>query len=765
MASPSVCVSAEFVGSLYNWLLCDPTHTELHNLARTKKTLAGTSGWFYPGILAAFLLCNFSTFANASTEGSKQPPGTSIAADDDSQLEPAILLIKSEDERYLPDRALGFLDSKDAALQKKAIVAAGRIGDTKAIAKLAEILALHPTQGTRELAAFALGEIESAQAVEALLQSMESTEENPVVRARAAEGLGKIVANKKAAETLGKDGSKKIADALARLLVQLHAKQNEAAQIDKDEKLLTKLTLLALLRAKDPSTVASVATMLSSKDPDIRFQTVTVLARWKEGLEPYVAPLTKLLADEDPLVRATAARALGASKDKQSVEKLLPLLDDKDERTVAGAIVALGMLADKAAVDPLVKAGEKLLGRYSSVEYVAGSVPDEQNLLLLIASTLGTLKDERALPFLKSYRKASQPYGRQPELEIAIAQFGDRAFFDEPAADPKDRSKESWQSLSAKAQGLKELKSEQAGKVLVQMLLAKPDSRLLPEILNGLAAVKDEDLKRILLEQLKAKDQVVRATAATLLSETGDKSDDVITGLKLALETSADEKMNDARISVLDAAAKLKRPMSLSVLQGKGRDRDYVVRKHAIELLEETGEKVPEGVSAGRVESGHDLSYWKHIALLANSDTNPRAIIHTKKGDLVIELYAKDAPMTVNNFIELAQHRYFDRLSFMRVVPNFVIQGGDPRNDMNGGPGYSIRCEINQRPYLTGTVGMALSGKDTGGSQFFITHSPQPHLDGGYTVFGQLVEGLDTLKRIARTDKIEQIEIKQANKD
>jgi len=134
-------------------------------------------------------------------------------------------------------------------------------------------------------------------------------------------------------------------------------------------------------------------------------------------------------------------------------------------------------------------------------------------------------------------------------------------------------------------------------------------------------------------------------------------------------------------------------------------------------------------------------------------------VIHTKKGDIRIELFAGEAPMTVDNFVRLARSGFYNGLTFVRVVPNFVIQGGDPRGDQNGGPGYQIRDEINLRPYLTGTEGMALSGKDTGGSQFFITHSPQPHLDGGYTVFGQVIEGIDVVNRIARGDRIERVEI------
>ena len=97
----------------------------------------------------------------------------------------------------------------------------------------------------------------------------------------------------------------------------------------------------------------------------------------------------------------------------------------------------------------------------------------------------------------------------------------------------------------------------------------------------------------------------------------------------------------------------------------------------------------------------------------------------------------EDAPLTVDNFIKLARSGYFNGVLVHRVVPNFVMQDGDPRGDGNGGPGWSIRCEINMVPYDRGAVGMALSGKDTGGSQWFVTHSPQPHLDGGYTVFGR----------------------------
>ena len=137
-----------------------------------------------------------------------------------------------------------------------------------------------------------------------------------------------------------------------------------------------------------------------------------------------------------------------------------------------------------------------------------------------------------------------------------------------------------------------------------------------------------------------------------------------------------------------------------------------------------------------------------------------RAVLTTQKGTFTIDLLPEDAPLTVDNFIKLANAKYFDGLEVHRVVPNFVMQDGDPRGDGTGGPGWSIRCEINMLPYERGIVGMALAGKDTGGSQWFVTHSPQPHLDGGYTVFGKVNEtDMKVVDNIVRGDKIVSVRI------
>jgi cyclophilin family peptidyl-prolyl cis-trans isomerase len=141
-------------------------------------------------------------------------------------------------------------------------------------------------------------------------------------------------------------------------------------------------------------------------------------------------------------------------------------------------------------------------------------------------------------------------------------------------------------------------------------------------------------------------------------------------------------------------------------------------------------------------------------------EARPRLEIETRHGTIVLELAAGEAPLTVRNIIGLVESGFFDRPAdplarrWHRVVPNFVLQDGDPQGDGSGGPEYRIRDEINTLRYLRGTLGMALSGPDTGGSQFFITHSPQPHLDGGYTVFGHVIAGMEAADRVVQDEPI-----------
>jgi cyclophilin family peptidyl-prolyl cis-trans isomerase/HEAT repeat protein len=676
-------------------------------------------------------------------------------------------IIQYEDERTVTDDLIEMLlPPQHGGARRRATLAIGRIGYPKGLAPLMDILNSDRSLENRDpemraLAAFSLGQIQNQHAVSALLERLDPTlERSALVRARAIEALGKIASNKLAIAALGTYGVKGITDAIVRLLPP------PGETVSDDSRLVASMALTALLKIKQPSSIEAIAAELRSSDTDLKWQAANALARIREGISVAVPALLPLLEDKDALVRANAARALGVAKATPAIDPLIRLLADKDGRVVAGAINALGSIGNAGTVDALVALGNTLLNGYRSFDRDKAGVPAQQNLLLLIATALGNIKDERALPFLKAFRFADGKLGANAEVETAVAKFGEPAFFDMPPS-MKLRA-DDWKSMSYHAQGLGQLATERAKSLLLDLLTGKtygkPDTRAVPAILEAIAQAKVDSLRNILLERLKSSDVFVRTTCATLLGDLGDSSDPVIAALYEAYKTARADKINEARIAIVEAADKLKHPMNVLVLSDSGGDTDYVVRLKASDLLRATPTDVAtiRPLQIGKVETGHDKTYWRHIAEMSDSVNNPIAVIHTKKGDVRIELFAADAPMTVDNFIRLARSGFYNDLAFVRVVPNFVIQGGDPRGDQNGGPDYQIRDEINLRRYQTGSVGMALSGKDTGGSQFFITHSPQPHLDGGYTIFGQVVEGMDVVNRIARGDKIERVEIVEA---
>jgi peptidyl-prolyl cis-trans isomerase B (cyclophilin B) len=157
-------------------------------------------------------------------------------------------------------------------------------------------------------------------------------------------------------------------------------------------------------------------------------------------------------------------------------------------------------------------------------------------------------------------------------------------------------------------------------------------------------------------------------------------------------------------------------------------------------------------------------SYNSPIPMVIDVNKKYTALIKTAKGDLTLELYPQDAPVTVNSFVSLARKGFYNGLTFHRIIPGFMAQGGDPTGTGSGGPGYTIPDEISQRKHVTGALSMAKTAQpNTGGSQFFICYAPQPHLDGIHTVFGQLTQGMDVLKQLVNGDKMTEVIITESN--
>lgn len=158
---------------------------------------------------------------------------------------------------------------------------------------------------------------------------------------------------------------------------------------------------------------------------------------------------------------------------------------------------------------------------------------------------------------------------------------------------------------------------------------------------------------------------------------------------------------------------------------------------------------------------------WKTPpAMEIDPKKNYTAKMETNKGTIEIEFYPQYAPKTVNNFVFLARNGFYDGVVFHRVISNFVIQGGDPTGTGTGGPGYRFEDELKGNPlkHETGVLSMANAGANTNGSQFFITHSPQPHLDGKHTVFGKVTQGMDVVNAIRQGDKMTKVTVYEDGK-
>ncbi len=670
-------------------------------------------------------------------------------------------IIRLEDERNLNgDELTGLLKHRSEAVRERAALAIGRIGDKRGTGALIALLEHDESEPVRAMAAFALGEMEDAQAVSTLMAVVERGSESLTLRGRAAEALGKIAGIQSNADALGKPAIEQINQSL---MAQL---PTPGAALSAGQNLLASLTITALMRVRSAASVGPLAKQLKSNDAEIRAQAANALARLRQPITDAVPTLIETLNDSDANVRANAARSLGASKDERAFGPLVKLLNDGSEQAQANAIRALASLNDKRATEALLAAGNRLHKQFLGSNQ---DFPPQINLLLEIATALGVIKDEKALLFLKQLRRLPlaqyQTRKRTPlvpliEMETAIARFGEAAFFDLENSAQSVLIGTPWLNAGS-IRGLGDVGTRQARDTLLNVVNKKdrdtPDDyreRLMPVVLQALARCKYDKLPELLRQQLSHRDVIVRATAANLLGD--QQSDQNLSALIEALKQSRNDVENDAKLAILSSVSKYKNDRAIEALKSALDDRDHLVRRRAVELLNQTGAG-DFSSRIGVVQTNHDQAFYQLVA--RRLDKKVTATIHTDKGRIIIELLAMDAPITVDNFVTLARQGFFNGVIFHRVVPNFVIQGGDPRGDGEGGPGHQIRCEINPRPYRRGAVGIALSGKDTGGSQFFITHSPQPHLDGGYTVFGQVASGMDVVDRIVRGDLIKRVEI------
>ncbi len=687
-----------------------------------------------------------------------------------AQSDVSLRILKAEDERRWDNDLKELLASPNPTIRKRAALATGRIGNEDSVSALAGLLKDAETD-VRTMAVFAIGEVEAASGADPLLAILKSTNEPLIVRARAIEALGKI------AGALPREQEARRFELGAAIIEAL---KHPTATSDR---LTAILGLTAALRARPVNAGPTIAKFLSHPEARVRADAGNTLARLRlnDGNEQF----RKLLTDPDPIVRANAARVLGATEDKASYDALLKLaVGDPDSRVRVSAIRSLALLKDARAVDALLQHGQVLLLKNEKPV----KNPAEANEMLEIATTFGRLlaltetKNEQVLAWLVSLRDDLDL--NAPEVEVAMARIAPNEYmkgFFSPNEPSKGETtiKTNWREAASLAAGFREIatvpdtvknKAELTAKAEAIVRFGLVDPRALdkvpasahmeyaiPDLLRTYAAFKPKDLTEVLFKHLNHADVIVRGTSADLLGDL-PPSEENTRALIAALPRTEKDPLNDAALSILDALGKQKSEAANKAVALVLGWRDHLVRRRAVNILKANGVG-DVSIHVGIVQTGNTAADYRRA--LARVGKRVRAVVTTTKGSFTIELLPEAAPLTVDNFVQLAQRSFFNGITIHRVVPNFVIQDGDPRGDGNGGPpNHTIRCEINEVPYDRAVVGMALSGKDTGSSQWFVTHSPQPHLDGGYTVFGRVIAGMEVVDNIIRGDVIKSIVIR-----
>ena len=582
-----------------------------------------------------------------------------------------------------------------------------------------------PDENARATAAFALGLLAAKDAIDPLRAALQDP--SLAVRGRAIEALG-LIGDPAAAPA--------VADAAGCRATIAAIEADDEGWPKTPEVEVCRLALFALVRLRDYDALARAA-LDEQGQPVSRWWPVAYALQRINDARAVPALLT-LSSSTGVYTPAFALRGLAAAKDRRVVPPAVAAATrpDGDVRLRAAAVRALGQVGGADVVQPLRK--------------IISDPATPPNLALEAVNALAAAGGPQAYSVMLDLLTDPWPAIRAAAITGA-AQLDPEGFLLVISTFDRDPD---WSVRAALAGVLGSLPVDRATPAL-QELAADDDVRVRGPALESLAKIEVPDLTKRLFDALDAPDFVVRATAARLMGER--KPQGGAPRLAAAYVRAAEgDAAYAARAAALEALAKYGGEEALTTLRKALADRDWPVRIRAAELLRELGQ--PDAAPVRPAPVRQSLELFESPRLL-RPDYSPHAFIETRMGTIEIELNVVDSPLTAWTFVELARAGFFNGIRIHRVVPNFVVQAGDPRGDGEGGPGYTIRDELSPLPFLRGTVGMALDWRDTGGSQFFITVSPQPHLDGRYTVFGKVVNGMDLLDGLSLWDVIERVRI------
>ena len=632
--------------------------------------------------------------------------------------EEATVLALEDRRQYDPALVDAWIHHKNPMHRSRIALALGRIGPHTFVdsngngerdpaerqAGVDELAALVSDSDSRvrATAAFALGEIGDATGVETLFRY--ATDADGDVAAEATEALSKITQH-----------------------VPLDRYAGLTADNQRESVRARAVRFLFRFGTDEASAVA--ANLLGSPSATIRQEAAYALAR--RAYAPARARLELMMSDANAQTRAYVARALGAIAAPESLNVIVAALSDEHPWVRTNAAVALARIAAKDST---------ILDRAEHAHRVIAVSEDADSGTR--ASSIDALgyyakKNEAARKRLLEIAASGTRWDRELAIGAIAKHLADATLLPTDLTTwGKVRVLEAANAVSdaARVRYLKDSEAQVRSAALGSIADDRVDANL-----DAIRAALDDD------------DPIVRGNAIDRYGKSHDPKR--LEVLRAAELRARKDQQNDARLSAIRALGEIEDEGREPMLRELLSDDDPVVRRVAADLIEQK-------LAKRRPQFTPLKANADYRAIVEWSRTPHTATIHMARGRIELALLTQDAPMTTWNFAQLAQKKFFDGTTFMRVVPNFVIQGGDPRNDTEGGPGYAIRDEINLQKYTRGALGMALSGPDTGGSQYFITHSPQPHLDGGYTIFGRVTGGMTAVvDQIERGDRVDTITI------
>jgi len=565
----------------------------------------------------------------------------------------------------------------------------------------------------------------------------------------------------------------------------------------------------------DSSLTMRIINHSRSEDSEIKRYAITALS--KIGTQSAVQRLIDVLRDEreNDQIRAHTAQAMCRLKDKNSLKLLINLariennqvrqgiyyslfrravpemqrvfrigLRDTLEQIQIYSVIGSGRVCDSSAVErqgpalteriaPLLKKRNWRLKYHSLntigrlklktlIKAVTNLLAEEEHIYIRQAAirTLGKLESTGVTSRLTRFLNDKNPNMRGEAL-VALAKIKGKQLLEE--IEPFAASDNHLLRIAA-ANAYAVIGNEDVVEKL-ELMFADIVPVVRAEVIEKLFALGIDSLMHKHVELGLTDEDMVPFTLAC--EKAGkEKMEWVLPIICERFNHSTGESGFEIKITILDALAEYGDSLTVTnqiadMIKSALTDQYFPVRKRAAQVA--AALDLPSEFNRKYYHS--EISAKNFSSIYERYDTNPKAIIKTAKGKIEIELFYNAAPKTVNNFITLAKNGFYDQGVWHRVIPDFVIQDGCPRGDGWGSPGYEIRCEYNDLPYIKGSVGMATSGKDTGGSQYFICQSAQSHLDGRYTLFGQVIEGINTVTLMEIGDSIYSIVIVESEEN